>query len=101
MKASVFRETYPNERRVALVPLSVPQLAKAGIEVLVEQGAGLAAGIPDQRYREKGATVVADRSVLFEAELIVKVHSPGVGWEGGRADLAQLRAGSYVIGMCD
>ena len=43
-------ESYPHERRVALVPTVVPTLVKAGLEVLVEQGAGEKAGFPDAAY---------------------------------------------------
>ena len=61
------RETLPGENRVAMVPSVVPQLTKAGIEVQVEAGAGVAAGYPDQEYRDKGAVLVANRAELFAA----------------------------------
>jgi len=54
MIVGVPRETYPGERRVALVPSSFPNLAKAGIEVIVEAGAGVAAGFPPMRIRRQG-----------------------------------------------
>ena len=53
MKIAVLKETFPHERRVALVPASVPPLTKVGLEVLVEQGAGLAAGFLDDQYVEQ------------------------------------------------
>jgi NAD/NADP transhydrogenase alpha subunit len=59
------KEIYPGERRVALIPTVVPNLAKAGFEVIVEAGAGLAAGYPDSQYSEKGARVVPDRRGFF------------------------------------
>ncbi len=62
MIVGVPRETYPGERRVALVPVIIPQLAKAGMEVIVEAGAGVAAGFPDADYAAKGAKVIADRA---------------------------------------
>ena len=55
MKAGVLKETWPGETRVAVVPGVVPALAKAGIELLIESGAGDAAGFPDAQYAEKGA----------------------------------------------
>ena len=61
MKIAVLKETYPSERRVALVPASIPALAKAGLEVLVEQGAGQAAGLADDQYTSKGGRIVTDR----------------------------------------
>ena len=57
MIVGVPRETYPGERRVALVPIVIPALAKAGMEVIVEAGAGAAAGFPDAEYAAKGAKI--------------------------------------------
>src|SRR5690606_18397328 len=57
MVIGVPRETLPGEHRVALVPASVPALVKAGAEVLIEAGAGAAAGFPDAEYAAKGATI--------------------------------------------
>ena len=60
MIVGVPRESYPGERRVALVPAVIPNLTKAGMEVLVEAGAGLQAGYPDADYAAKGAKLVAE-----------------------------------------
>ena len=57
MIVGVPRETYPGERRVALVPIVLPNLAKAGLEFIVEAGAGVAAGFPDADYAAKGAKI--------------------------------------------
>ena len=57
MLVGVGKETWPDERRVALVPGLVPGLKKAGLEVVVEAGAGGPAGFPDEEYRTKGATI--------------------------------------------
>ena len=56
MKVGVPRESYPGERRVAMVPAVIPALLKAGLEVVVEAGAGAEAGFPDAEYCAKGAT---------------------------------------------
>lgn len=56
-------ESYPNERRVALVPAVIPILAKAGLEVLVQRGAGENAGFPDATYEEQGARLAPDRTL--------------------------------------
>ena len=101
MKVAVLKETFPNERRVALLPANITQLAKAGAEILVESGAGLAAGIPDQSYADKGAQMVADRSRLLESEVIVQVRSYGANRQAGAADLSSFSAGQVVIGTCD
>ena len=54
MKVAVVKENTPGERRVALVPETVPKLTAAGAEVLVENGAGEAAWFPDSTYAEAG-----------------------------------------------
>ncbi len=101
MHVSVTKETYPGERRVALVPASITALTKAGIHVIVESGAGLAAGFTDAQYVEKGAKVSSDRDELFHADAVLQVRSLGANREAGRADLADLGADQTVIGMCD
>lgn len=101
MKIAVLKETYPNERRVALVPASIPALAKAGLEVLVEQGAGQAAGLADDQYTSKGGRIVTDRNELFRADLLLQVRTFGANRQAGRADLERLTAQSTVIGTCD
>ena len=65
MIIGVPKESYPGERRVALVPLVVPNLIKAGFEVVVEASAGVEAGYLDAIYAEKGAKVLSDRAAVF------------------------------------
>ncbi|MGH7350428.1 MAG: NAD(P)(+) transhydrogenase (Re/Si-specific) subunit alpha, partial [Candidatus Rokuibacteriota bacterium] len=67
MIAGVPRETFPGERRVALVPAVVPLLTKAGVEVVIEAAAGEAAGYPDAAYAEAGARVEPERAAVFGA----------------------------------
>lgn len=101
MIVAVPRENHPGERRVALVPASVPLLVKAGTEVLVETGAGLAAGYPDQQYVDKGAKIAAARPEVFAADILLQVRAAGANPQGGAADLAGYRTGQIVIGLCD
>ena len=101
MKAAVPRETFPGERRVALIPASVPPLVKAGMEVLVQSGAGVEAGYSDEQYQEKGAKIVASRDELFAADIMLQVRAAGANPEAGKADLARYRQGQVVIGMSD
>lgn len=101
MKVAVPKETYPGERRVALVPGNLPQLAKAGMEVVVQEGAGLAAGFSDAEYAAKGAQIVTDRKAVFAADLVVQVRSLGANTVAGRADLGYLRRDSMLIGSFD
>jgi proton-translocating NAD(P)+ transhydrogenase subunit alpha len=93
-------ESYPGERRVALVPTVIPNLTKAGFEVLVESGAGAEAGSPDALYVEKGAKILPDRAAVFSsADIIVQVLSYGSNDVTGIADLPLLRHEQVLIGF--
>ena len=77
MKIGVPKETAANERRVALVPDAVGRLVKTGLEVVVEQGAGVAAAFPDDAYRAAGAGLVATPSDVFgKSDVVLKVQPP-------------------------
>jgi H+-translocating NAD(P) transhydrogenase subunit alpha len=89
----VVRETAPGEQRVALVPESVPVLARAGAHVLVESDAGAAACFPDGAYERAGARVVGRNEAVDEADIVVGVGTPGPDLIG------RLRSGQAVIGM--
>ena len=101
MLVAVARESLPGENRVALVPASVPALAKAGLEVVVESSAGQAAGYLDDAYAESGAKVVAGRDDALAADVVLQVRAAGANPEAGRADLERFRQGQVVIGLCD
>lgn len=100
MIVGVPKEIYPGERRVSLVPLVVPTLAKAGMEVVVEAGAGISAGYPDSEYTAKGAKILANRAEVFgTADIITQVLSYGSNDQTGRADLALFRREQILIGF--
>jgi NAD(P) transhydrogenase subunit alpha len=100
MIVGVPKENYPGERRVALVPSVIANLKKAGIEVLIETAAGLAAGYPDADYVEKGAKLAANREEVFRsADVIVQFLSHGANDKTGSADLPLLRKGQVLIGF--
>lgn len=100
MIVGVPKEIYPGERRVALTPVVVPMLAKAGLEVAIEAGAGAAAGYPDAQYQEKGAKVLPDRAAVFaQADMIVQVLGHGANDKNGAQDLSLLRRGQILIGF--
>jgi NAD(P) transhydrogenase subunit alpha len=101
MQVGIPKETFPGERRVALVPADVAKLAKAGIGVTVEPGAGLAAGFSDKAYEEKGAKLAFNRGGVFEAEIVAQVRSLGANLKAGRADLPLLRTGQILLGTAD
>ncbi|HSP98717.1 MAG TPA: Re/Si-specific NAD(P)(+) transhydrogenase subunit alpha [Candidatus Dormibacteraeota bacterium] len=100
MIVGVPRESFPGERRVALVPAVVPVLKKAGIDVVVEAGAGVEAGYPDAGYTEKGAKLVASRAEVFgAADIVVQVLCYGSNDRTGRADLPLLRPDQVLVGF--
>src|SRR5580698_1188486 len=100
MIVGVPRETFPGERRVALVPGVIPTLAKAGLEVVVEAGAGVEAGYPDALYTDKGAKILASRGDVFgSSDIILQVLCYGSNDRTGQADVALFRRGQVVIGF--
>jgi NAD(P) transhydrogenase subunit alpha len=100
MVVGVPRETFPGERRVALVPAVIPNLAKAGLEVVIEANAGLAAGYLDADYASKGAKLVPERSEVFKlADVVVQVLGYGSNDKTGQADLPLFRRGQVLIGF--
>ena len=77
MKLAVARETFSDERRVALIPGALAAVRKLGFDILVEAGAGAAARFGDAEYEQAGASIQADRARLFgDADLVVKVLPP-------------------------
>ncbi len=91
----VLKETFPGERRVALVPRMLDTLAKAGAEVLLERGAGMEAGFPDDQYSAKSARIAATaQEVLSGAQILlfVRVPTPPAGLNQGA---------TVIIGFCD
>jgi H+-translocating NAD(P) transhydrogenase subunit alpha len=102
MKVAVLRETYPGERRVALVPAVLPALAKVGWQAVVESGAGEQAGFSDADFRAKGAEIAASRAEAVQAaDAVVQVRALGANQQAGRGDLELFRPGQLVLGLAD
>ncbi len=102
MIAGILRESFSGERRVATVPTVVASLVKAGFDVLVEPGAGLAAGFADAEYVAKGGRLASGRDPVFEqAEVLLSVRSFGPHSGAPSPDLPGLRAGQIVVGLLD
>jgi len=93
MKVAVVKDNAPGERRVALVPETVPRLTQAGLEVLVEQGAGDRAWFPDSAYSEAGASILKTNDLYATADVLLMVTGPS------EAQLGKLRQGQTVVGM--
>ena len=91
MIASVPKETAPDEQRVALVPELVPRLTKAGLEVIVQSGAGESAGFFDAAYEGKGARLEAE--VFDKADVVLKVQPPTID------EIGRMNEDSILIGF--
>jgi NAD(P) transhydrogenase subunit alpha len=90
MKLGIVQETRPEERRVAASPNVVGRWTKAGWQVVVEKGAGIAADYPDPQYEAAGATIV-DRVAAWQADIVLKIRPPT------DAEVGQLREGGTLI----
>jgi NAD(P) transhydrogenase subunit alpha len=100
MKISIPKERRPNERRVAGTPDTVRKLKSIGAQVAVESGAGLSAYVSDAAYRDAGAEVVAEPSVLLaQADVVLRVAPPLTSADGGPDEIAMMREGAVVIGL--
>lgn len=84
------KESLAGETRVACTPATVTQLQKLGFEVVVESGAGLAAGLVDAAYEAAGATVAKTVDV-WKSPLIYKVNAPSAN------ELRRLKAGQTLV----
>src|SRR6202795_2495693 len=100
MIVGVPRETFPGERRVAIVPAVIPSLAKAGLEVVVEAGAGKEAGYLDADYAAKGAKIFPTPAEVFPAaDIVVQVLCYGSNDKTGKADVPLYRPNQAIIGF--
>ena len=93
MKVGVAKETAPGERRVALVPEVLGKLQAAGLEILVETGAGSGAAIPDSAYTAAGAEVVPAEALYQRSDVVLRVAKPSAD------EVGRLRSGQAVVGF--
>jgi len=94
MRIGILKETAAKERRVAIVPDTVPLLTKLKLEVLVQAGAGNEALFADSNYEKAGARVVPEAAALArDAEILVKVQKPTP------EEIGLMREGTVVIGF--
>jgi H+-translocating NAD(P) transhydrogenase subunit alpha len=90
LRVGVVKEIATGERRVALTPDVLVKLKDAGLDVLVETGAGSGAWFPDERYEQAGATIVETAKLYADADVLLAV---------GRPNPEQVRAGQVVVGL--
>ena len=96
MQVAVAKEILPGESRVALIPHTIASLTKAGLEVLVESGAGTGAFIADEAYVEAGAKIAPDADALYAAaDIVFKVRPPEA------SEVEKMREGCTLICLMD
>jgi proton-translocating NAD(P)+ transhydrogenase subunit alpha len=93
MRIGIPAETLAGETRVAATPETVKKMLAAGHQVLVQQGAGNGASIPDAEFEAAGATLAGAADVYAQAEIVLKVRAPS------SEELAQMKAGTVLIGL--
>lgn len=100
MIVGVPRESFPGERRVAMVPAVIPSLTKAGLEVVVEAGAGKEAGYLDAEYAAKGAKLLPSRADVFAAaDIVIQLLCYGSNDKTGKADVPLYRPNQALVGF--
>jgi len=100
MIVGVPTESFPGERRVALSPIVIPTLTKAGLKVVVQEGAGVQAGFPDADFFTRGATILPTRQEVFaQADLVAQVLCHGANDQTGVTDLPLLRKDQALVGF--
>lgn len=96
MHIAVPSETFPNEKRVALIPESVKKLIQLGFEVTVEAGLGLNSGCSDAQYKEAGAAISTDRNTLISSgDIVLRVRKPEM------SEVSLLKKGCLHISYLD
>ena len=101
MTVGIPGETHPGERRVAMTPGAFDKLIKAGMNVIVERGAGVSAGFPDSEYEAKGATIASRDEVFAKADVICQVRTLGANPVAGSADVERLKPKQLIMGFAD
>ena len=102
MRVAVPAERFEGERRVALVPMSVAALTTAGMEVVVESGAGVPAHYPDRQYEDAGAGLISDQAELFQsADVVLKINKPTSNGDSVPRELDLMREGAAIIAFLE
>ncbi len=98
MKIGIPKEVHDGEKRVATTPEAADKIIKLGFEVFVESGAGDAANISDEAYRQAGVTIVNSTQELWnQAEIILKVRAPEFHPQLGINEVELLHSGQHLI----
>jgi NAD(P) transhydrogenase subunit alpha len=95
------KETFPGETRVGLVPGVLRLTKRLGAQVVIEAGAGFAAGFVDEEFEDKGARTASRDEVFAEADVLVQVRACGANPEAGKADLDRYKKDQVLIAMAE
>jgi len=102
VKVGIPKEIVADEKRVALVPEAVGPLLRAGMEVLVECGAGAGACILDRAYEAVGAMLVPGPGTLWSrADVFLKVQKPVLNAALGRHEVELMQEGAVLIAFLE
>jgi NAD(P) transhydrogenase subunit alpha len=102
MIVGVPKESFPDERRVALIPGFVERVKKLGLDVIVQKEAGVAAGFDDHLYIEQGVRIVPSRRELYgSSDIILQVRAAAANPAKGAADIRLMKTGSVLIGFLE
>lgn len=100
--AAIAKESFPDEKRVALIPRDAGVFEKAGLDIVVETGAGDSALHANSEYEAQGARIESDRAAVFSgADLLLTVRGPGAHPTFPAEDLDRLHSGAAVIGFLE
>ena len=95
MHIGVPKETWPGERRTAMVPQNAKKLIGLGFEISLESGAGLDSGFTDQAYTDAGVTVTTDRNAVLGADLVLRVRKPE------QSEVSTYKSGAISVSFLD
>ncbi|MBF0280088.1 MAG: Re/Si-specific NAD(P)(+) transhydrogenase subunit alpha [SAR324 cluster bacterium] len=102
MIVAIPKEILPGETRVAIVPSTIAVLKKAGLDIIIEKGAGKNSYHPDKEYVDAGATLAKDTQTLFsEADLILKVRPLAQNKKLKKHEMELIGEGKVLISMMD
>ena len=100
MRLAVLKERRPDETRVSATPETVKKYKALGLDVAVEAGAGLSAGVTDDAFREAGAEIAPDAAAALNgAGIVLKVRAPTAAGEGGPDEMSMLPRGALLLGQ--
>ncbi|MGC8766304.1 MAG: Re/Si-specific NAD(P)(+) transhydrogenase subunit alpha [Brevinematia bacterium] len=100
MRLGVLKETFPGERRVSIIPQTIPSLLKIGLEIFVENGAGEGSFYSNDDYIKVGAKVTSRDEILSSSDIITYVRAPGAD-NNNITDIQKMKKGAFVVGMTE